>query len=211
MDQHMNKNSPANSSHTLRSTSGDSINRRAANPIIIRTQAEPVSPVGRKRNQHHVEFHEQPNNRRSSLFYQAIRRLSTTNNRRDTALVQLANLHAANYLHAPTERDTAQVQVMCSERTGTSHSIASGALSPVDERRSSDMLRLLFRAKSPSLDTQAANCKRLQAPRLSLLGKPIMYKAPRVRPPAYRFLQMRAYNFLERPRGSLALFYHLAV
>ncbi|EEB15919.1 conserved hypothetical protein, partial [Pediculus humanus corporis] len=48
---------------------------------------------------------------------------------------------------------------------------------------------------------------RLQQPRMSLLGKPLNYRANR-RDARYRRLQTRVYNFLERPRGVQAILYH---
>lgn len=50
---------------------------------------------------------------------------------------------------------------------------------------------------------------RLTQPRMSLLGKPLNYRASR-RDARYRRLQSRIYNFLERPRG-VAVFYHMLV
>lgn len=60
-------------------------------------------------------------------------------------------------------------------------------------------------------DKRRIGDKRLQAPRLSLLGRPIMYRSPRNRNVIYRIHQIRLYNFLERPRGFLAIFYHLSM
>ncbi|XP_022914854.1 potassium voltage-gated channel subfamily KQT member 1-like isoform X3 [Onthophagus taurus] len=51
---------------------------------------------------------------------------------------------------------------------------------------------------------------RLTQPRMSLLGKPLNYRASR-RDARYRRLQSRVYNFLERPRGTEAIFYHMVV
>ncbi|KAJ9574235.1 hypothetical protein L9F63_026119, partial [Diploptera punctata] len=51
---------------------------------------------------------------------------------------------------------------------------------------------------------------RLQQPRMSLLGKPLNYRANR-RDARYRRLQSRVYNFLERPRGYKAIIYHMLV
>uniref|UniRef100_T1J3K6 Uncharacterized protein n=1 Tax=Strigamia maritima TaxID=126957 RepID=T1J3K6_STRMM len=51
---------------------------------------------------------------------------------------------------------------------------------------------------------------RLHYPRMSLLGKPISYKATR-RDVRYRKLQSKIYNFLERPRGCKAVCYHVLV
>ncbi|XP_069682884.1 potassium voltage-gated channel subfamily KQT member 1-like [Periplaneta americana] len=45
---------------------------------------------------------------------------------------------------------------------------------------------------------------------MSLLGKPLNYRANR-RDARYRRLQSRVYNFLERPRGFKAIFYHMLV
>ncbi|KAB0801013.1 hypothetical protein PPYR_05367 [Photinus pyralis] len=49
---------------------------------------------------------------------------------------------------------------------------------------------------------------RLVQPRMSLLGKPLNYRASR-RDARYRRLQSRIYNFLERPRGFQAILYHM--
>ncbi|XP_033229006.1 potassium voltage-gated channel subfamily KQT member 1-like [Belonocnema kinseyi] len=51
---------------------------------------------------------------------------------------------------------------------------------------------------------------RLAAPRMSLLGRPVNYRATR-RDARYRRLQARVYNFLERPRGVYAVSYHMIV
>ncbi|XP_011494650.1 PREDICTED: potassium voltage-gated channel subfamily KQT member 4-like [Ceratosolen solmsi marchali] len=51
---------------------------------------------------------------------------------------------------------------------------------------------------------------RLAAPRMSLLGRPVNYRATR-RDARYRRLQARVYNFLERPRGAYAVTYHMIV
>lgn len=51
---------------------------------------------------------------------------------------------------------------------------------------------------------------RLATPRMSLLGKPLSYRATR-RDARYRRLQSKFYNFLERPRGYKAVLYHMIV
>ncbi|KAL1492681.1 hypothetical protein ABEB36_010903 [Hypothenemus hampei] len=56
---------------------------------------------------------------------------------------------------------------------------------------------------------QKALADRLFQPRMSLLGKPLNYRASR-RDARYRRLQSRVYNFLERPRG-VAFIYHFLV
>ncbi|XP_014356245.2 potassium voltage-gated channel subfamily KQT member 1 isoform X3 [Papilio machaon] len=59
-----------------------------------------------------------------------------------------------------------------------------------------------------------SECKRggdrLATPRMSLLGKPLNYRATR-RDARYRRLQSKFYNFLERPRGFKAVLYHMIV
>ncbi|XP_077296321.1 potassium voltage-gated channel subfamily KQT member 1-like isoform X3 [Arctopsyche grandis] len=55
-----------------------------------------------------------------------------------------------------------------------------------------------------------AGAARLSAPRMSLLGRPLSYRASR-RDARYRRLQSRVYNFLERPRGVKAVLYHMLV
>ncbi|XP_055689722.1 potassium voltage-gated channel subfamily KQT member 4 isoform X4 [Lutzomyia longipalpis] len=52
---------------------------------------------------------------------------------------------------------------------------------------------------------------RLARPRMSLLGKPLNYNRGARRDARYRRLQSRVYNFLERPRGFPAVFYHVLV
>ncbi|XP_055708557.1 potassium voltage-gated channel subfamily KQT member 4 isoform X6 [Phlebotomus papatasi] len=52
---------------------------------------------------------------------------------------------------------------------------------------------------------------RLARPRMSLLGKPLNYNRGARRDARYRRLQARVYNFLERPRGFPAVFYHVLV
>ncbi|XP_062543351.1 uncharacterized protein LOC134210927 isoform X2 [Armigeres subalbatus] len=52
---------------------------------------------------------------------------------------------------------------------------------------------------------------RLARPRMSLLGKPLNYNRGSRRDARYRRLQSRVYNFLERPRGFRAIFYHVLV
>uniref|UniRef100_A0A8D8MQ37 Potassium voltage-gated channel subfamily KQT member 5 n=1 Tax=Culex pipiens TaxID=7175 RepID=A0A8D8MQ37_CULPI len=46
---------------------------------------------------------------------------------------------------------------------------------------------------------------------MSLLGKPLNYNRGSRRDARYRRLQSRVYNFLERPRGFRAIFYHVCV
>ena len=66
-----------------------------------------------------------------------------------------------------------------------------------------------LRSRSPQSNT--VSCKRLDQPRLSLLGKPIVYKPIKSRDPRYRRLQTRTHNLLERPRGAWAALYHLSL
>ncbi|KAH8237218.1 hypothetical protein KR038_007180, partial [Drosophila bunnanda] len=55
------------------------------------------------------------------------------------------------------------------------------------------------------------NSARILQPRMSLLGKPLNYNRGTRRDVRYRRLQSRLYNFLERPRGLHAIFYHVMV
>lgn len=57
---------------------------------------------------------------------------------------------------------------------------------------------------------EGAGGGRLTAPRMSLLGRPINYRATR-RDARYRRIQTNFYNFLERPRGIYAITYHMIV
>ncbi len=52
--------------------------------------------------------------------------------------------------------------------------------------------------------------QRFEQQRMSLLGKPLNYRSHR-RDLRFRRLQMRIYNFLERPRGCNAATYHVLV
>ena len=55
-----------------------------------------------------------------------------------------------------------------------------------------------------------AQSARYHQPRMSLLGKPLNYRAHK-RDARYRRLQARIYNFLERPKDWRAISYHLLV
>lgn len=50
---------------------------------------------------------------------------------------------------------------------------------------------------------------RLDIPRMSLLGKPINYRPPRHRDPRYRKAQLTVHNIFDRPRGVIAVIYHI--
>ncbi|XP_044256895.1 potassium voltage-gated channel subfamily KQT member 4-like isoform X2 [Tribolium madens] len=63
--------------------------------------------------------------------------------------------------------------------------------------------------KDPESLTLRQKRGRLTQPRMSLLGRPLNYRASR-RDARYRRIQSRVYNFLERPRG-VAIFYHMIV
>lgn len=80
-----------------------------------------------------------------------------------------------------------------------------------DDRRGSDLMRFFTRRRShsPTL-INPVNCQRLHQPRLSLLGRPIICKPIKQRDPRYRRTQVIIHNFLERPRGKFAIFYHLS-
>lgn len=60
------------------------------------------------------------------------------------------------------------------------------------------------------LSTKGAGSDRYNRPRMSLLGKPLNYRAHK-RDARYRRLQARIYNFLERPKDWRAISYHLVV
>lgn len=81
-------------------------------------------------------------------------------------------------------------------------------------RRGSDFKRFFTRPRSRSRSRSpsraALDCQRLRQPRLSLLGKPINYRPLKQRDPRYRRFQNRLNNFLERPRGVIAVSYHVA-
>ena len=56
----------------------------------------------------------------------------------------------------------------------------------------------------------ARGSARYAQPRMSLLGKPLNYRAHK-RDARYRRMQAKAYNFLERPKDWRAISYHLLV
>ncbi len=58
--------------------------------------------------------------------------------------------------------------------------------------------------------TRGKGINRLQQPRMSLLGKPLNYRAHK-RDARYRRTQARVYNFLERPKDWRSISYHLLV
>ena len=65
-----------------------------------------------------------------------------------------------------------------------------------------------FRRAKAGIGVGAGN--RLTAPRMSLLGKPLNYRAHK-RDARYRRIQSKVYNFLERPKDWRAISYHLLV
>ena len=69
-----------------------------------------------------------------------------------------------------------------------------------------DIKRMRGKAGGPGL----GNHSRLHQPRMSLLGKPLNYRAHR-RDVRYRRAQAKIYNFLERPKDWRAISYHLLV
>ncbi|XP_025017711.1 uncharacterized protein LOC112539434 [Tetranychus urticae] len=90
------------------------------------------------------------------------------------------------------------------------NSTQGSGLNDDEGRRGSDLMRLFTRRRSRSpTSLSAASCRRLQQPRLSLLGKPIVPRSIKQRDPRYRRTQILIHNLLERPRGKLAVIYHL--
>ena len=73
--------------------------------------------------------------------------------------------------------------------------------SPVKKDVESDLNKIIFKGSRST---------RFQQPRMSLLGKPINYRAHK-RDMRYRRLQARIYNFLERPKDWRSISYHLLV
>ena len=60
------------------------------------------------------------------------------------------------------------------------------------------------------LSRKGTDSRRYNQPRMSLLGKPLNYRAHK-RDARYRRFQARVYNFLERPKDWRAISYHLLV
>lgn len=58
------------------------------------------------------------------------------------------------------------------------------------------------------LSKRTVGCKRYAEPRMSLLGKPLNYRAHR-KDARVRKLQARIYNFLERPKLWASVIYHV--
>ena len=63
----------------------------------------------------------------------------------------------------------------------------------------------------PLVGLSANDSRLLLEKRVSLLGKPVVFHPIQKRSPSYRRHQLRIYNFLERPRGCKAVFYHTFV
>ena len=63
----------------------------------------------------------------------------------------------------------------------------------------------------PLVGLSANDNRLLLEKRVSLLGKPLVFHPIQKRSPAYRRIQLRIYNFLERPHGCKAIFYHTFV
>jgi len=162
-----------------------------------------------------------------------VRNSSKPKNKRKVKQVEFAELcETSDHNNAHNNRrtrDTADVNYDSSSTTGaiiggarsrTSSSASTctaGGGSATDQEdsvvsRGSDFRRFFMRPRSRSRSpsrAQLARCQRLQQPRLSLLGKPINYKPLKQRDPRYRRTQIRLNNFLERPRGFIAIFYHI--
>ncbi|KAG8191569.1 hypothetical protein JTE90_021174 [Oedothorax gibbosus] len=111
--------------------------------------------------------------------------------------------HTWRLLNAPWHCDMNQQQSTGDEDTNSmdehiQHTMELGDLERGGPRR---MMKHLHNRKGPP--------SRLDMPRLSLLGKPINYRPPRHRDPRYRKAQMAAHNILDRPRGAIAILYHM--
>jgi hypothetical protein len=63
----------------------------------------------------------------------------------------------------------------------------------------------------PLIGLSATDNRLLLEKRVSLLGKPLVFHPIHKRSPSYRRVQLRIYNFLERPHGCKAVFYHTFV
>jgi hypothetical protein len=63
----------------------------------------------------------------------------------------------------------------------------------------------------PLVGLSATDNRLLLEKRVSLLGKPLIFHPIQKRSPSYRRNQLCVYNFLERPRGGKAVFYHTFV
>jgi len=63
----------------------------------------------------------------------------------------------------------------------------------------------------PLVGLSATDNRSLLEKRVSLLGKPLIFHPIQKRSPSYRRTQLHVYNFLERPHGYKAIFYHTFV
>jgi hypothetical protein len=63
----------------------------------------------------------------------------------------------------------------------------------------------------PLVGLSANDSRLLLEKRVSLLGKPVVFHPIQKRSPSYRRTQLHIYNFLERPHGCKAVFYHTFV
>lgn len=185
--------------------------KRRLTPIIIRSRhftatdtddynsSTPTSAAIKISNKNRVEFSngiDQPNSQRRESFFQHLaRRFSGSG----------ANLlSVARAKPIPTPNTTSNAITCFSLATPSS---SSSCVLNLQTQQST--FKILDNQNNDN--GKRIGDRRLQAPRLSLLGKPIMYKPPRSRNAFYRVLQLRLYNFLERPRRCLAFFYHLSL
>ncbi|XP_053201857.1 uncharacterized protein LOC128386803 isoform X3 [Panonychus citri] len=162
------------------------------------------SPVDRKKKAR-VEFSNIVDERRASTSFGPI----TNNHHRESRLSVLISSSTSSSSSSSSYNQNPRSRYQ-------QHHHHFGLTSPTshgnsDEgRRGSDLMKLFTRRRSRSpTSLSAASCRRLQQPRLSLLGKPIVPRSIKQRDPRYRRTQILIHNFLERPRGKKAVVYHL--
>ena len=186
------------------------INRRLT-PIIIRsrhfseTETEETSSTNSdlKSKRNHVEFDKRfqtPTNqtqRRESFFQHYLRRFSGSSGGGGNLLTVRTKPSSITsktcfLLATPNSSSSADLQ---------QQQLQKSTIKDDHEKDNND--NAVYGSSKRIID------RRLQAPRLSLLGRPITYRSFRTRNVIYRIYQVRFYNFLERPNGCLAFFYHL--
>lgn len=176
----------------------DDTQRRRLTPIIIKsrhfsTTDNDDSNCSTKSKRNHVEFCnnvDQTTNRdrRESFFQHYLRRFSGSGNN----LLSVSRAHRQSTCFSLVAPNTSSNVVLDLQE----------AKSTINNDREND--------EHNNTDKIIGN-RRLEAPRLSLLGRPISYRSNRSRNVIYRLHQLRVYNFLSRPKGWLAFIYHFSM
>lgn len=196
--------------------------KRRLTPIIIKSRHfststenehsnEPsTSETATKSRRNHVEFSNRVNQttnaqRRESFFQHYLRRISGSGgNLLSVARARPLSTTSTCLSLATTSSSSSSVVVdlYAARQQSTLNNDETNRISSNNINANDDTNRI---------NDRRIGDKRLQAPRLSLLGRPIMYRSTRSRNVIYRVHQLRLHNFLERPDSKLSVSYHLSM